>query len=100
MARQFHRITPIALFIFALMFVGKFSAHSDSSAQRTHRPVFDASYRSGSSNHKVIVQANEPDIRDAILAGGGSIMQGYGALVLTRAPRPAGQLVGSHSGYG
>src|SRR5882672_2688377 len=100
MARQFHRITPIALFIFALMFVGKFSAHSDSSAQRTNGPVFDASYRSSSSSHKVIVQANEPELRAAILAEGGSIMQDYGAFVLMSAPRAAADLVGVQSASG
>jgi hypothetical protein len=100
MARQFHRITPIALFIFALMFVGKFSAHSDSSALRTNRPVFDASYRSSSSSHKVIVQSNEPELRDAILAEGGSIMQDYGAFVLMSAPRAAADLVGVQSASG
>src|SRR5713101_7709166 len=100
MARQYHRITPIALFIFALMFVGKFSAHSDSSVQRTNGPVFDASYRSGSSNHKVIVQANKPELRDAILAEGGSIMQDYGAFVLMSAPRAAADMVSIRSASG
>jgi hypothetical protein len=100
MARHLHRITPIALFIFALMFVGKFGAHSDSSEQRINRPVFDSSYRSRSSNHKVIVQANEPELRDSILAEGGSIIEDYGAFVLMSAPRDAADHVTVQSSAG
>ncbi len=100
MARHFHRITPIALFVFALMFVGKFGAHSDSSEQRNNRPVFDASYRSHSSSHKVIVQANEPELRDSILAEGGSIIEDYGAFVLMSAPREAADRVSFQSASG
>lgn len=97
MARHFHRITPIALFVFALMFVGKFGAHSDSSEPRNNRRAFDASYRSRSSSHKVIVQANEPELRDSILAEGGSIIEDYGAFVLMSAPREAADRVSLQS---
>ena len=91
-----HRITAISLFILALMFVGKFGAHSDSS-ERNNRPVFDASYRSHSTSHKVIVQANEPEVRDSILAEGGSIIEDYGAFILMNAPREAADRVALQS---
>jgi len=98
MARHLNRIAPIALFVFALMFAGKFGAHSDSSEQRSSkRPVFDASYRSRSSNHKVIVQANDSKLRDSILAEGGSIIEDYGAFALMSAPRDAADRVNVQS---
>lgn len=75
------------------MFAGKFGAHSDSSGPRKNRPVFDASYRSRSSSHKVIVQANEPGLRDSILAEGGSVIEDYGGFVLMNAPRDAADRV-------
>src|SRR6185369_811507 len=68
MVRHLVRITTIALFLFALMFAGRFGAHSDSTARRDDRPVFDASYRRHLSPHKIVVQANEPDLRDSIMA--------------------------------
>jgi hypothetical protein len=82
------------------MFVGKFGAHSDSSEQRNNRRVLDASYRSRSTNHKVIVQANEPDLRDSILAEGGSIIEDYGAFVLMSAPQHAADRVSVQSAAG
>ena len=98
MARHFHRLAVITLFLFALMFAGKFGAHSDSSsAPRTSRPVFDTTYRSSSSTHKVIVQANEPELRDSILAEGGSIIADYGSFALMRAPRGAADRVSVQS---
>lgn len=74
------------------MFAGIFGAHSDSS-ERNNRPVFDASYRGHSSSHKIIVQANEPQLRDSILADGGSVIEDYGAFVLMNAPREAAERV-------
>ncbi len=97
MARPILRITTIALFIFALMFAGKFGAHSDSSIGRGNRPVFDASYRSHSAAHKVVVQANEPELRDSILSQGGSIIEDYGAFVLMSATRAAADGVSTQS---
>ena len=97
MARHFVRITTIALFVLALTFVGKFGAHSDSTAQRADGPVFDASYRSYLSTHKIVVQANEPELRDWILSQGGSIIEDYGAFTLMNAPRAAADGVGIQS---
>jgi subtilase family protein/Big-like domain-containing protein len=97
MARHFLRIPTIALFVFALIFAGKFGAQSDSTAQRGDRPVFDASYRSHLSTHKIVVQANEPELRDSILSQGGSIIEDYGAFTLMNAPRAAADGVGIQS---
>jgi len=85
MARPFLRLTTIALFLFALTFVGKFGARSDSSIVRANKRVFDTSYRSHSTTHKVIVQASEPELRDSILSQGGSIVEDYGAFLLMNA---------------
>jgi hypothetical protein len=100
MTRYFLRITPIALFLFALLFAGKFGVNSDSTEHRNNRAVFDASYRSRSSSHKVIVQANEPELRDSILAEGGSIIEDYGAFVLMASPREAADRISVQSAYG
>ena len=90
MARHSLRIFPVALFLFALILTGKLTAHSDSSAlnsgQGAHRGVFDASYRSNSPTHKVVIQATETALRDSILAEGGSVVEDYGAFVLMKAP--------------
>jgi len=80
-----------------LIFVGRFGARSDSSEQQGHRPVFDASYRSHSSTHKVIVQASEPELRDSILSEGGSIIEDYGAFALMSASREAADRVSTQS---
>ena len=97
MARHFLRITTIALFVFAMIFVSKLGAHSDSTAERRDRPVFDASYRSQLPGHKVVVQANEQELRDSILSHGGSIVEDYGAFTLMSAPRAAADSVGIQS---
>ncbi len=100
MARNLYRLAAIALFAFGLMFAGKFGAYSDSSAPQHNRTTFDASYRSRSFTHKVIVQANEQVFRDSILADGGSIIEDYGAFVLMSAPRAVGDSVSTRSASG
>src|SRR4030095_13543734 len=100
MTRYFLRITPIALFVFALLFAGKFGVNSDSTEHRNSRRIFDASYRSHSSSHKVIVQANEPELRDSILAEGGSLIEDYGAFVLMSSPREAADRISTQSASG
>lgn len=104
MARHSLRIFPIALFLFALILTGKFTAHSDSSTPHSRQPanrgVYDASYRSNSPAHKVVIQANEPALRDSILAEGGSIVEDYGAFVLMRAPASSADRVSIESTSG
>src|SRR6185503_5700748 len=100
MARHLYRVIPITFFVIAVMFVGRFGAHSDASEQGKNRPIFDASYRSRSTNHKVIVQANEPELRDSILAEGGSIIEDYGAFVLMTAHGDPADRVSSQSSAG
>lgn len=98
MARfKFHFIS-ITLFFLALIFAGRFPAHSDSSKNsKISRPVYDASYRSSSTAHKVIVQANERELRDSILREGGSIIADYGAFALMSAPGDTGNQVSLQS---
>ena len=101
MARYFHRLATITLSIFAIMFVGKFGAQSDSTSKPSaQRPVFDASYRSHSASHKVLVQANESELRDAIIADGGSVIEDYGAFLLMSAPGASADRVSLQSTAG
>ena len=89
MSRQILRTTAIVLFVFASISAGRLAAYSDSSSRMFSKHVYDASDRSHSQVHKVIVQANEPALRDSILASGGSILEDYGAFVLMQAPEDA-----------
>ncbi|HSB11546.1 MAG TPA: S8 family serine peptidase, partial [Blastocatellia bacterium] len=92
MARHLLRSTPILLFLSALMMVGRFQAHSDST-ERPNRQVYDSSYRSHSPNHKVMVRATEQETRDEILAEGGSVLEDYGEFVLMQASRAAAERI-------
>ncbi|MEK6302496.1 MAG: S8 family serine peptidase [Acidobacteriota bacterium] len=85
MSRKLFHFTSAAIFIFAILLAGRFPAHSDSS-ERASGPVFDASYRSRTATHKVIVQAGEPELRDSILAQGGAVLAEYGGFELLAAP--------------
>ena len=98
MARHFLRLTPIAGFFVALVITAGFSARSDSSSHAT-KPVYDASYRSRSSIHKVIVQANDNTLRESILAAGGRVVEDYGAFALMSAPSGAASKVAAQSAY-
>src|SRR5215216_2318375 len=87
MARFKLHLTCLSFFILTLMFSGRFSSHSDSSLKPGQvTQTFDASYRSRSASHKVIVRANEPGLRDSILAEGGAMVEDYGAFMLMSAP--------------
>lgn len=87
MARFKLHLTCVSFFILVVMFSGRLSSHSDSSRDRNRRPpVFDSSYRSQSARHKVIVQANDRELHDSILAEGGSVIEDYGAFALMSAP--------------
>jgi subtilase family protein/Big-like domain-containing protein len=101
MARfKFHLIS-IALFFIALIFAGRFPAHSDSSKKSKPRPpIYDASYRSPSASHKVIVQSNERELRDSILQSGGSVIEDYGEFALMSAPVEAAAQVSILSNAG
>jgi hypothetical protein len=96
MARHLLRITPIIIFLLALTFAGLFQAHSDST-QRATRRVYDASYRSRTSTHKVIVQAGDEQARASILAEGGRVLEDYGAFTLMSAPRATAERISAES---
>ncbi|MFL6273955.1 MAG: S8 family serine peptidase [Blastocatellia bacterium] len=97
MARFKLHLTILSLFILALIFAGRLPAHSDSSKQPSPRPVFDTAYRSRAGMHKVIVQANDATLRDAILAAGGAVVEDYGSFALMSAPEAAAESVSTQS---
>jgi hypothetical protein len=78
----------VAFLAFALFFAGQLPAESNSSSDQISKPSFEsASYRSRQApNHKVLVYAHEQDIRDRVLAEGGSLIEDYGAFSLLSAP--------------
>ncbi|HKS40270.1 MAG TPA: S8 family serine peptidase [Blastocatellia bacterium] len=91
----------ITLFFLALIFAGRFPTRSDSSKNsKASRPVYDVSYRSPSTAHKVIVQASERELRDSILQAGGSVMADYGDFALMSAPGDTGNQVSLQSAAG
>ncbi|HEX8091485.1 MAG TPA: hypothetical protein VF762_21710, partial [Blastocatellia bacterium] len=87
MARFKLHLICVSFFILALMFSSRSSSHSDSSPGRSPRSLgLDSSYHSRSTTHKVIVQADERELRDSILAEGGATIEDYGAFALMSAP--------------
>ncbi len=62
--------------------------------------LYDASYRSPSAVHKVIVQASERELRDSILQAGGSIIADYNDFALMSAPGDTGNQVSLQSAAG
>jgi hypothetical protein len=85
MARTFIRLAILSILASVLLTAGRPPAHSDSSSTR-RKPVFDATYRSRSSSHKVIVYSDEPALREQVLNDGGELLEDYGAYALMRAP--------------
>ena len=92
MARHLLRITPIIIFLLALTFAGRSHAHSDSSSG-AERVRYDAFYRSHTSTHKVIVQADDEKARASILSEGGRVIEDYGAFTLMSAPSATAERV-------
>ncbi len=86
MTRKIFHLTLAATFILAILLAGRFPAQTDST-ERSGVQIFDASYRSPSSRvHKVIVEASDHELRNSILAEGGSILADYGAFALLEIP--------------
>ncbi|HKG23045.1 MAG TPA: S8 family serine peptidase, partial [Blastocatellia bacterium] len=84
MTRSFFHLTLVLLFLSALALVGRFPARSssDSGAGPSSK---DQDYRSRSSSHKIIVHANEEELRDSVLADGGTVIEEYGGFSLMSA---------------
>src|SRR5262245_61291699 len=93
MTRYLFRIAPIIVFGFAVVFFDRVPAHSDSLTERRTDVVYDASYRSHSPTHKVIVQSTQNELRDSILAEGGQVLVDYGAFTLMSAPLSSAERV-------
>jgi subtilisin family serine protease len=90
MTRFTLHLSLITVFISAIILAGQFPAHTDSSKFiYAKQPVIDVSYRSHLSSHKVIVYAHEQELRNAILAAGGTLVEDYGAFALLNAPQEA-----------
>lgn len=88
MNRFIVNLSLITVFLFAILLVGQFPAHTDSSkSEYTKPPVIGVSYRSRTSMHKVIVYAHEQELRNSILTSGGSLVEDYGAFAMYRAPQ-------------
>jgi subtilisin family serine protease len=98
MSRKLFQFTLVSIFIFGILLAGRFPTHSDSS-ERVRGPIFDASYRSRSVTHKVIVQAGDHELRASILAEGGSVLEDYGGFeLLAASSESANHLVVSQAG--
>src|SRR6185295_16611264 len=92
-------LLTIVLFLSAILFTGYVPVESHASTfTATKSPVFDASYRSNTTFHKVIVQANDRKTRDDILAHGGSVIADYGAFALLKAPNETTESLTVESG--
>jgi hypothetical protein len=92
MNRFIVNLSLITVFTAAILLVGQFPAHTDSSKSNyTRPPVIDVSYRSRASMHKVIVYAHEQQLRNSILASGGTLVEDYGAFALFNAPQEAAE---------
>jgi hypothetical protein len=101
MARFKLHLICVSFFILALIFSARSSSHTDSSPGRAPGPLaLDSSYRSRSTTHKVIVQASEWELRDAILAEGGATIEDYGAFALMNAPDAMAGRVGLRAASG
>jgi len=101
MARFKIHFISITLFFIALIFAGRLPAYSDSSKKsKPVHPVYDASYRSPASRHKIVVQSNEQELRDSILQAGGSVIEDYGAFQLMNSPEDAANQVSIQSSAG
>jgi len=61
-------------------------AHTDSSRKPKSGPTIDASYRSRTGSHKLIIYQHEQELRDAVLAEGGTVIADYGSFSLMKAP--------------
>jgi hypothetical protein len=89
------RLPSIAVFALAAIFFGSLAANSDSIAR--HKAT---SYRSRAASHKVIVYEHEQELRNFILAEGGSVIEEYGAFSLMSVPDAAVEQASAHSSSG
>jgi hypothetical protein len=99
MARTFIRLAILSILASVLLIAGRLPAHSDSSSTGS-KPVFDATYRSRSSSHKVIVYPDDAALREQVLNDGGELLEDYGAYALMRAPAQTAERVSLQSRAG
>ncbi|HET9530841.1 MAG TPA: S8 family serine peptidase, partial [Blastocatellia bacterium] len=89
MSRSTIRPAAIATLVLVLAFIGLLPARSDSQKPGRIEPVADASYRSKSGVHKVVVSKRDQALGDSILAQGGSVIAEYEGFSLLSLPSPA-----------
>jgi subtilisin family serine protease len=80
---------------------GQLPAESYSNRKAQINPlVLDRSYRSRTSSHKVVVHKNEEELRQSILADGGSVIEEYGAFCLMSAPAATAEAATVETNWG
>jgi subtilisin family serine protease len=105
MPRSLIRLIIPVILVSIVYFAGRSPAHSDSaslpgSEKRRSNTVFDKTYRSRTSSHKVIVFNDEPALRESVLNSGGELLEDYGSYSLLRAPADAAEQVNLHATSG
>ncbi len=100
MSRFKLHILCVSVFVLALVSAGNLPARSDSAPRANPQPQFNSFYRSKTSAHKVIVYAGEQQLRDRLLAEGGSVIADYGAFALLDAPGQAAEMLSVASAAG
>jgi subtilisin family serine protease len=92
MTRFILHLSLITVFISAIIFTGQLPARTDSSESiYAKKPVADISYRSHTASHKVILYAHEQELRNSMVAAGGTLVEDYGAFALFKAPQDAAE---------
>ena len=99
MNRIFVHLLAIALFVSTLILAGPFPAQSSDGIKAAEQKSAPGhSYRSPSRHHKVLVYDNEPALREAILASGGTVLAEYQAFSLLQAPLEAAESLTAQEG--
>lgn len=87
MSRIIFNLICVAVLALSIAFIGQMPAHTDSVKKSQSKPsIIDASYRSRTGFHKVIVQADEQELRNALLAEGGKVIADYNSFTLMKVP--------------
>ncbi|HSE97180.1 MAG TPA: hypothetical protein VLD57_02845, partial [Blastocatellia bacterium] len=87
MSRITLRLSAISILVLGISYIGLLPASTDSSKQTDRKaPVIDASYRSRTGFHKVILYNDDQARRDSILAAGGRVLAEYESFSLMAVP--------------
>ncbi len=105
MARYRLLLSSLILSVFVLMAAAQQPAQTSSQVgiQAGDEPgplYYDTTYRSNSPKHKVIVQNDQDHMREAIVAGGGALVEDYGSFALYNLPATSAGLMSAASAGG